>query len=157
MVFILLDLIRLSHHKTNEYLTVKVTTFYKKGEEHKFSTITTFLVAAFISVVLFDENIAITAIVFLIFGDMFGKIFGLAFGRHPIPHTHKTYEGLLANYGSVLIFGFILYTSISIPLLILVIGGFVAPIIEVMSSTIDDNLTVPLISGVCMTIVKMYM
>ena len=75
LAFILLDLIRLSHQKTNEYLTVKITTVFKKGEEHKFSSITTFLVAAFISILLFSQKIAFCALIFLTFGDMFGKIF----------------------------------------------------------------------------------
>ncbi len=154
LVFILLDLVRLTHRRTGEFFEQRAKKVFKKGEEHRFSSITIFLIGAFISVLLFEEAIAITALVFLIFGDFFGKIFGLAFGRHKI--FSKTVEGMLANYGSVLIFGYVLFTTLNIPLLVLAAGGIVAPIVEVVSTWIDDNLTVPLIAGAVMTVVAIF-
>ncbi len=155
LVFILLDLIRLTHKPTGEYFEQHAKKVFKKGEEHRFSSMTIFLVAAFISVLLFNAAIATTALIFLIFGDFFGKIFGLAFGRHKI--FTKTLEGMLANYGSVLIFGYVIATTLPIPLLVLLAGGLIAPIVEVFSRGLDDNLTVPLISGALMTAVLMFL
>ena len=154
LCFIGLDIFRFLHKRTNILLTEKTTAIFRKGEEKKFSTMTIFLISIFIIVLLFDFEIAITSLIFLVFGDMFGKIFGLAYGRHKI--FEKTLEGTLAFYGSVIIFGYILYTTIDVPLLILISGGIAAPLIELLPIGINDNFTVPIISGAVMTATKIF-
>ncbi len=57
----------------------------------------------------------------------------------------------------LLIFGFVLFTSLQISLLVLIVGGIVAPITEAFSSSWDDNWTVPIISGAVMTVVSMFL
>ncbi len=151
MCFILVDLIRLLHRRTGEYFETHARSVFRLGEKNRFSSMTVFLVAAFTSVLLFEQSIAVTALIFLIFGDFFGKIFGMAFGRHKL--FHKTLEGLLANYGSVLIFGYVIFTVLPISLPVLLVGGAVAPIVEVLSQGIDDNFSVPIISGTLMTVI----
>ncbi|MFX1497791.1 MAG: glycerol-3-phosphate acyltransferase [Promethearchaeota archaeon] len=150
LCFIVLDITRFLHKQTNLVLTTKVKAMFRKGEERKFSSMTLFLVAAFITFLLFESSIAITALTFLIFGDIFSKVFGLAFGRHKI--FEKTLEGTLAYYGAVLICGFFLYTTLGIPLVVLIIGGISAPLIELFSFQINDNFTVSLVSGTIMTV-----
>ena len=105
-------------------------------------------------VLFFEIEIAIAALVFLVFGDMFGKIFGLAYGRHKI--FEKTLEGTLAYIGSVIMFGFIIYTSTDIHIIILISGGIAAPLIELLPIGINDNFTVPIISGAVMTATKIF-
>jgi glycerol-3-phosphate acyltransferase PlsY len=154
LVFIVLDVTRFLNKQTNELLTVKIKSIFKKGEEKKFSSMTIFLVATFISILLFEKNIAITALTFLIFGDIFSKIFGLAYGRHKI--FQKTLEGTLAYFGCVLICGFVLYNILELPLLVLVIGGVTAPLVELFSFQLNDNFTVSLISGSVMTVARVF-
>jgi glycerol-3-phosphate acyltransferase PlsY len=106
-------------------------------------------------VLFFELEIAVTALVFLVFGDMAGKIFGLAYGRHKI--FNKTLEGTLANFGVMIITSYILYTSLNIPLIVLIAGGLAAPLIEIIPIGINDNFTVPIISGAAMTAVKVFL
>jgi len=150
LCFIILDITRFLNKQTNLVLTTRVKAIFRKGEEKKFSSMTLFLVAAFITMLLFEGSIAITALTFLIFGDIFSKLFGLAFGRHHI--FEKTLEGTLAYYGAVLICGFILFTTLHIPPLVLIIGGISAPLVELFSFQFNDNFTVSLISGTIMTV-----
>ncbi|MFX1531431.1 MAG: glycerol-3-phosphate acyltransferase, partial [Promethearchaeota archaeon] len=82
LCFIGLDLFRFLHKQTNVLLTERTKAIFRKGEEKKFSSMTIFLISTFIIILLFEIEIAITALVFLTFGDMFAKIFGLAFGQH---------------------------------------------------------------------------
>ena len=155
LCFIALDIFRFLHKKTNVLLTEKIKAIFRKGEEKRFSSMTIFLISTFIIVLFFEIEIAITALVFLVFGDMFGKIFGLAYGRHKI--FEKTLEGTLAYFGSVIITGFILFTSLDIPLIILLAGGIAAPLIELLPVGINDNFTVPIISGAVMTALKIFL
>lgn len=154
LCFITLDIFRFLHKKTNVLLTEKIKAIFRKGEEKRFSSMTIFLISTFIIVLFFEIEIAITALIFLIFGDMFGKIFGLAYGRHKI--FEKTLEGTLAYLGSVIIIGFILFTSLDIALIVLIAGGIAAPLIELLPIGINDNFTVPIISGAVMTAIKIF-
>ncbi|MFX1411752.1 MAG: glycerol-3-phosphate acyltransferase [Promethearchaeota archaeon] len=155
LCFISLDHFRFIHKRTNILLTEKIKAIFRKGEEKRLSSMTIFLISTFLTVLLFEIEIAITALIFLVFGDMFGKIFGLAYGRHKI--FEKSLEGTLAFYGCVLIFGYILFTSIDIPLIILILGGIAAPLIELFPSGLNDNFTVPVISGAVMFATQLFL
>ncbi len=154
LCFIALDIFRFLHKRTNVLLTEKTQAIFRKGEEKRFSSMTIFMISTFIIVLFFDIEIAVTALVFLVFGDMAGKIFGLAYGRHKI--FEKTLEGTLAHIGIVIAAGFILYTSLDIHILILISGGIAAPLIELLPIGINDNFTVPIISGAVMTAVQFF-
>lgn len=151
-VFIFIDVLRIFHEKSDNLMTERARKIYRTEERKAFSSMTVFLVALFISILLFEKNVAITASVFLIFGDTFGKIFGLAFGKKWIIKDKKSVEGTLAYVGSMLIFGYILFTSLQISFWILLIGCLTAPVVELLSMGMNDNLTVPIISGAMMTV-----
>ena len=152
--FIVFDIYRFMSKQANELIATKVKALLRKTEFKKFSSMTIFLVAMFITILLFQKNVAIIASSFLIFGDSFGKLFGLAFGRHKL--LDKTLEGTLAYIGSVLIMGYILYTSLNIPLIVLILGGISAPLVEMFSMNLNDNFTVPLITGSIMTVALLF-
>ncbi|MFX1456215.1 MAG: glycerol-3-phosphate acyltransferase [Promethearchaeota archaeon] len=154
LFFIALDILRFLHKRTNVLLTEKTTTIFRKEEKRKFSTMTLFMISTFIIMLFFEIEIAITSLLFLVFGDIFGKIFGLAYGRHKI--FEKTLEGTLAFYGAVIIISYILFTSLNVPLLILIAGGIAAPLIEILPIGINDNFTVPILSGAVMTAIKVF-
>ncbi|MFX1364496.1 MAG: glycerol-3-phosphate acyltransferase [Promethearchaeota archaeon] len=147
--FIGLDLFRFLSQQAQELLTVKIKSIFKKGEEKKFSSMTIFLISTFIVILLFKIEIAITALVFLTFGDMFSKIFGLAYGRHKL--FDKSLEGTLAYIGTIIICGYFIYTIVDIPLFILIGGGIAATFSEFLPLGMNDNFTVPIISGAVMT------
>ena len=154
LLFILTDVMRFILRGANELLTVRVKTFLKKSESRRFSSMTMFLVAAFIVILVFKQDIAIAALIFLIFGDIFSKIFGLGFGRTEL--FDKTVEGSLAYLGGVLICAYVLYTSLHIPMLMLLVGAVAATVAEFMPLEIDDNFTVGIVSGAVMTVVRIF-
>ncbi len=148
IIFILLDIIRFLHKQTNVVLHEKAKALFRKNEFQRFSSMSVFLVAFFVTILVFPKEIAIAASTFLIFGDTFGKVFGLAFGKHKI--LNKTVEGTLAYYGCMMICGYVLYTLLNVSPWILIFGGLSAPLIELFSMGINDNITVPLFSGAIM-------
>ncbi|MFW9827037.1 MAG: glycerol-3-phosphate acyltransferase [Candidatus Thorarchaeota archaeon] len=157
LCFIFLDIFRFLHKRTNVLLTEKIKSIFRKGEEKRFSTMTLFLISTFLVVLFFgrtEKEITVAALVFLVFGDMAGKIFGLAYGRHKI--FNKSLEGTLANFGVMIIASYILYTSLNIPLIVLIAGGITAPLIELLPIGINDNFTVPIISGAAMFAIKTF-
>ncbi|UCD02461.1 MAG: glycerol-3-phosphate acyltransferase [Promethearchaeota archaeon] len=148
LCFIALDISRFLSKQTQELLTVKVKSIFRKGEEKKFSSMTIFLISTFIVILIFEIEIAITALVFLTFGDMYSKIFGLAYGRHKL--FDKTIEGTLAYIGCVITCGYIIFTAMDISLIVLIIGGIAATFSEFFPLGMNDNFTVPIISSAAM-------
>jgi len=155
LFFIVLDMIRFLTSLGKKLFTEKIKFVIKNNELQKFSSMTMFLIAACIITLVFEKHIAIASLTFLIFGDIFSKIFGLGFGKHTII-ADKTVEGSLAYLGGVLICGFILYTSLGIPPVLLLTGGIAAAVGEVLPLGLDDNFTVGLISGAVMTSVQIF-
>jgi dolichol kinase len=148
-LFILIDMFRIIRGKEDDKTPPEKRGLYRKGETKKFSSISIYIVAFFISILVFPREIAFTATVYLIFGDIFGKIFGLGFGKHKL--LNKTIEGTLAYAGCMCLCGYILFTLLDIHPIILILGGIAAPITELLSLEMNDNFTVSLISGTVMT------
>ncbi len=145
LFFLLLDLIRLVSKRVNIFFFKTVKELYKAKEYMKFSSITLFLFANFLTILLFRKNIAILAVSFLIFGDFFSKFFGLHFGRTKI--FEKSFEGSLAHLNACLLSGYILLHFITFPLHIYLTGALVASLSEVLPLGIDDNFSVGLLSA----------
>lgn len=150
------DIIRLLLPKVNEFFFGgEKRLVYKKGEKKKFSSITLFLFSAFIVILIFPKAIAIVAVLYLIFGDIFSKIFGIQFGRTPIfPKYHKDLEGALAHFSICLAIGYIMTQFLPIALVSVVIGAFIASIVETIPLGVNDNLSVGLTSAAAMYIIE---
>ncbi|NIO49003.1 MAG: hypothetical protein GTN73_06165 [Candidatus Aminicenantes bacterium] len=145
LFFLLLDLMRLFSNKINIFIFKNIKDFYKSKEYKKFSSITIFLFASFLTVLLFNKAIAVLAISYLIFGDFFSKLFGLHFGRRKI--FEKTFEGSLAHFNACLISGYIFLHVVPLPVHIYLTGAFVASVSEMLPLGVNDNFSVALLSA----------
>ncbi len=150
LVFIVFDISRLTFKKFNLALLKSVV--IKQREIKVFSSMSLFLLACFIILLIFEKEIAILAISFLIFGDLAAKCFGILYGRRNI--FEKTLEGLLAYFVACILFGFLWSYFLEISLLMIMTGAAVVAIAEILPIGIDDNFTVGLISASLMHLVK---
>ncbi len=105
---------------------------------------TYYLVSAFLCILFFVKTLAIVCIFFMVLGDMAAALVGKMWGRTKILGK-KSLEGSTAC--------FIVCVAIALVKLnpiIAIVGAFVATLVELIPLPIDDNLTVPLISGAVM-------
>jgi len=105
-----------------------------------------------LTVALYDKPIAITALTFIIVGDTFAALIGRRYGRHKI-FGDKSLEGSLSCLISTLLVA--IFVAILFPTMTLTIaisGAVVATFLEAYPFGIDDNVTVPILSGLFMTI-----
>ena len=154
LLFLVLDLIRLLSKKINLFFFNKVKAIYKSKEYKKFSSITLFLFAIFLTILLFDQNIAVLSVSYLIFGDFFSKFFGLHYGRHQF--FEKTLEGSLGHFTACLLSGYIFLQFISIPIYIYLTGALAASFIELLPLRINDNFSVALLSASSMYVFQLF-
>ncbi len=154
LFFLLLDLVRLFSKKINIFFFDKVKQIYRKKEYRKFSSITIFLFAYFLTVLLFEKGIAVLAVSYLTFGDFFSKFYGLQFGRTRI--FEKTLEGSLAHLSACLVAGYILLRYISVPIPAYLLGALMASLSEALPLGIDDNFSVSLLSASTMYVFRLF-
>jgi glycerol-3-phosphate acyltransferase PlsY len=150
LFFLLLDLVRLLSPRINTFFFHKIRKIYREKERKKFSSITIFLFALFLTILLFEKSIAVLAASFLTFGDFFSKFFGLLFGRRRI--FEKTWEGSLAHLNACLVSGFLLLHYVSLSGLAFLLGALVASASELLPLGIDDNFSVSLLSASTMSV-----
>lgn len=115
----------------------------------KFTGDTYFMLATFIILLIFEKNIAIPSLFFLVFEDAGSGIIGSKFGKTKI-FPGKSLEGLIGGIFFNLIIMFLIFKFIDLPLYILLSGVLISAFIEILPLKIDDNLTVGLITSIGM-------
>lgn len=153
-IFITIEILRILLFKFNERLFIVFGYILKEKERKGLFTTTWFLLSIFLSAILFRKDIAITAMLFLIFGDTASAFFGLRFGRTKIS-GNRSLEGSLAFLITCLIIGIIAgFTKLNLSWPIIIWGGLTATITELLPIPVDDNFTIAIFSGIMMTIVS---
>ena len=106
---------------------------------------TYYLIGSFLCILFFDKTLAIVCLCFLTLGDLFAALIGKQWGRIKL-FSQKSLEGSLACFivctAAALLIGFHPVVAIA--------GALVATLIELLPIGIDDNVTMPLISGLAM-------
>lgn len=152
------DLLRLKVNSLNEVMIKVMGPFMREGERSSLSGLPFYALGVGGSLFFFREPFAIISIFFLVFSDPVSSGFGIAFGKQKI-WGRKSFEGAVAGFICcfliVMTYG-LMYFPVNINLfafsLLAALAGCIA---ELVSTKIDDNLTIPLISGGAMTIVNL--
>jgi len=149
-VSILIDLSRFRHWRIWKYLAILLTPIIREHEiKGGFTGASYILVTSALTIFIFPKTIAIAAIVFIIIGDTAAALIGRKYGRHKLI-KNKSIEGSLACLISLAAISFAIP---GLPTEAGLAGALTATLAEAFSGPLDDNLTVPLSSGVVMLII----
>jgi len=153
VAFLILELSRPKFPQLNRRF---LTWFHPLLREKEASTLTGtayLLVGAVLVFVLYEQSIAVMAMTFVAVGDPIAGMIGERWGE---PKTRgKSLMGSGACFLSCLVAGGILSTISHVAISLVVIGGLCATVIEFLSLQINDNLTIPLVSGGAMMLLKL--
>lgn len=147
-LFILFDTARLRGWPFWRYVGCIWGPLIRPQEETKYTGASYIMFAAVVTIIIFPKPVAICALSFIIIGDTAGALVGRKWGRHKF--RNKSYEGSLAFFLSSLIPA--LYLP-DIRFWVVAVGAAAATVTEALSSEIDDNLSVPLVSGLVMHLI----
>jgi dolichol kinase len=112
-----------------------------------FTGATYILLSVCLTVALYDKPIAIAALAFVIVGDSLAAIIGRRIGRHKF--GNKSIEGSL---GCLVGTAIVAVLMPDLPLIVGLFGAVMATIVEALPLGTDDNITVPILSGLLMTL-----
>lgn len=141
------EVVRLRRLKPWNYLKWAVGDMIRPKEENgNFTGAFYIVLGGLATIIFFPRYVAATAITFEILGDVGSAMIGRRYGKHYI-RKPKTVEGALAFLAIALL---IVVLVPKVPYTVGIIGAVVAALVESLSIHRDDNLTVPLISGLVM-------
>ena len=106
---------------------------------------TYYLIGSFFCMLLFDKTLAIVCLCFLTFGDLFAALIGKQWGRIKL-FSRKSLEGSLACFVVCAVIALLM----GFHPIVAIAGALVATLIELLPTGVDDNVTVPLVSGLAM-------
>jgi dolichol kinase len=140
-------LFRIDRYRNIPYISSFLSTCKRKDDEKGFVY---FFLGIILTIYLFQFNMAIAnaAIIILLFGDSASTIFGKKYGKTLLPfNKNKTIVGTLAFFVVALIGAWT-----QVPLLSALFGALFGALTEAYSP-IDDNIPIPLISALAMSLV----
>ncbi|RLG14684.1 MAG: CTP--2,3-di-O-geranylgeranyl-sn-glycero-1-phosphate cytidyltransferase [Candidatus Nanohalarchaeota archaeon] len=127
---------------------------YRRRERKALGGHVFFVIGAILVISVFSKEVAIISILMTVFGDAAAAIFGRAYGKHYISGLkNKAIEGVFAEFVADMFVGIIylwLFVGTISPVwwFILIAMATVATIVETISRRLDDNLLIPVFSGI---------
>ena len=156
---ITIDVIRLRRLPLHGFLNRLLGPVLREHESSDFAGSSYILTASFLSILFFNKSAAVAAISFIILGDIAAALIGRRFGKikirwrvgkgNALGNNSKSLQGSLSCLFMCLMVAVLVP---HLPLWVGVIGALVATVVEGIILPINDNFSVPLISGLCMHI-----
>ncbi len=145
---LVIDIARIRNWRlwTHVFSHILARVIRKHEKDGDFTGATYILLTSCATIALFEKSIAIAALSFIIVGDSFAAVIGRRFGR--IKFQNKTLEGSLGCLSGTILVALL---TPGIPLSIGLLGAVVATLVEAWPLGVDDNVSVPLMSGLAMT------
>ena len=147
---ILIEFFRFKIEKINNIFKKFFNFMLRKNELKGSITGATWLIIGnLITIYLYPIYIAVPALIFLSIGDSFAALFGQRIPKLKI--GNKSIIGTLAGIFSSL--SIALLVNQALPTHVLVIGALTAMLVELIPLPLNDNLTIPILSGFIMIII----
>ena len=125
---------------------------FRKEEAGRISGATYYLAGAAVTTILYPKGIAVLALVFLAVGDVAAPIVGGWLGRVNV--FGKSIEGAMGAFLACVGAGFLaaMLFHLGRPQRIIVAGALAATVVGHLPLRVNDNLTIPVVSGLIMTL-----
>ena len=117
---------------------------YRSKEKNKFSGNIHFLIGSIIAISVFPKEVASAAILMTTFGDSAAALIGISYGKNWIKGLpDRAWEGVISEFLVNLGIGYLLLSNWIVALTM----ALAATIVETLTYKLDDNLMIPLFSG----------
>ena len=155
-ILYILEQVRINYPQFSGQFEI-LSKYFLRAEEHlKESSSIPYAMALLLTIITFPKIIALAAILTLALGDPLSALVGILYGKHHLV-KQKTVEGSLAFFSAAFISIFVIFIfgaqgmAGSVWLLSFVVA-LLATVFEMIPIKLDDNLTIPLFTAVCLWI-----
>ena len=149
-----LEVLRFSNKGINEWFLSLLKPLLREYETSRVTGASHMFVASLVAFIVFERDIAMLALCFLAVGDALATIVGKYLSKKSYPG--KTLEGGLACFVSCVVTGLVFYyAGFNVHWATVLVGAIVATVVEVVPLPVNDNLTMPLIAGLAMTLIPL--
>jgi glycerol-3-phosphate acyltransferase PlsY len=144
------DFVRIKSARFNHWVLCHFGNLLRAEERESFTAMPYFTLGVFLTTLFYEPPVAKASLIFLVFGDVSATFFGQKFGGIKI--GRKTLEGSIAFVAAGIAAGTILSMLHRLPFGVIAIGAFAGALVELFSSALNDNLTIPVVTGGVMTL-----
>jgi len=160
--FLTAEYARLKFPKLNAFAIRVMGPLMRTSEVNRISGTPFYIGSVLLSVAIFPKAIAVLSILFLAIGDPISSIFGILWGDlGPRFSNGKSLIGTAAGMGICCVITFIYLLCIHVPpfssLLIALAGGLAGGGAEMIPLEIDDNFSIPLVSGLALWVAFLFL
>ena len=148
-----IDVARLRSKSLNDFFFRHFSKFLRESEKGKLSGTPWYVLGVLCAAALYPLPVAVYAVMFLACGDVAATTVGEKWGSVKFPGSVKSVQGSAAFFLAAFIAGLVI-RSYFFPasLSAIAAGAFTAALVEVLPIKINDNLTIPVISGAVMRV-----
>ncbi len=155
----LVEFTRLRNDNFNNLVMFFLKPIMRESEKNSVSGLPFYALGVSLSLFFFPTKIAILSVLFLIFADPIASFFGILYGRDKIL-PNKSLQGTIAAfsvcYTATLVYSVLHAGSSMNVLTFALLGGAIGALSELCSQFVDDNLCIPVLSGLGLTIVNYF-
>ncbi|MCK4312452.1 MAG: phosphatidate cytidylyltransferase [Candidatus Cloacimonetes bacterium] len=151
IIALVIEIVRLEHKTFKRIFLNIFGIMLRKHEIHNFTGATYLMISAMLCIAFFPSDIAFVSISFLAIGDTLAALIGIPFGKRKILGTNKSLEGSIACFAGTFVFALFFLNPI-----VALTGAFVATIAELSRFPVDDNIKIPISSGLLMSFVNIF-
>ncbi len=153
-----IDLIRKKIPKLNFIVIKLMGPLMRRSEREGITGLPYYALGCSLALFLYQRDIGIISMLFLIFGDPISSFFGVLYGKDRIL-PNKSLQGAVAGFFTcylISLFYLMNTTTLGIHILTFsIIAGLIGSLSELCSTfNIDDNLTIPVLSGLGLTVLN---
>lgn len=157
----LADYLRQKNPLLNKFVIRIMGPLMRKSEREGVSGLPFYALGIALSLLFYQKDLALISIMFLIFSDPVSSFFGVLYGKDKIL-PNKSLQGFVAGFFTcylVTLFYLLNLGATSIDMLTFsLVAGLIGAGSELISAfNIDDNLTIPVISGLGLTILNHFL
>ena len=149
---LLLESSRLHSPALNEKLLKFWGPIMRRNEVTRFTTTPHYISSVILAIAIFPKPVAILSILYLACGDPIASLFGILYGH--LGPRFKSGKSLIGTLAGVLvcmvlttIYLSTISTSMGAILLVSVLGGLAGGMAELLPFDVDDNFSIPIVSG----------
>ncbi len=149
VISLLVEILRYEHHGFKRIFYSLFGIMLRKHEINDFTGASYLLTSSVICVAFLEPRIAFVALSFLSIGDTFAALIGISWGKRKFLGKKKSLEGSLACFVTTFIWAlFFIHPTLAF------FGAVSTSLAELWDIPLDDNVKIPIISGITMSLIN---